>query len=263
MDFRIKGKVAFVAGGSQGMGAAAATMLAAEGCRVAIVARDQGRIDAAVAAIRAQHGEVVGISADLSTAAGVANAVDAVREAFGPPEIVVAQTNDMTHGNFFDVTEEDFARVFQVLTVSFSALARAVLPDMKKAGWGRIVHIGSLAAKEPPRQLQHIVHSTVRASTAALIKSLADEVARFGVTINTVAPGYILTDTMRAYFETKYGVLDGTVSEWVESTRDIPAERHGTTEEIASVIAFLCSQQAGYVNGEWIAVDGALHQSAM
>ncbi len=263
MDFRIKGKVAFVAGGSQGMGAAAASMLAAEGCRVAIVARDQARIDAAVAAIRAQHGEAIGVSADLATAEGVAFAVDAVRNAFGPPEIVVAQTNDMTHGDFFDVTEDDFARVFQVLTISFAALARAVLPDMKKAGWGRIVHIGSLAAKEPPRELQHIVHSTVRASTATLIKSLADEVARFGVTVNTVAPGYILTDTMRAYFETKYGVLDGTVSEWVETTRGVPAERHGSTEEIASVIAFLCSQQAGYVNGEWIAVDGALHHSAM
>lgn len=263
MDFRIKGKVAFVAGGSQGMGAAAASMLADEGCRVAIVARDQGRIDAAVATIRAQHGEAIGVSADLATAEGVAYALDVVRDALGSPEIVVAQTNDMTHGNFVDVTEEDFARVFQVLTVSFSALARAVLPDMKKAGWGRIVHIGSLAAKEPPRHFQHIVHSAVRASTAALIKSLADEVARFGVTVNTVAPGYILTDTMRAYFETKYGVLDGTVSEWVEATRGIPAERHGTTEEISSVIAFLCSQQAGYVNGEWIAVDGALHQSAM
>lgn len=263
MDFKIKGKIAFVAGGSQGMGAAAASMLAAEGCRVAIVARDQGRIDTAVANIRSDGGEVLGVSADLSTAEGIDHAVNAVRMAFGPPEIVVAQTNDMTHGNFFDVTEEDFARVFQVLTISFSALARAVVPDMKRAGWGRIVHIGSLAAKEPPRQLQHIVHSTVRASTAALVKSLADEVARFGITVNTVAPGYIMTETMRTYFETKYGVLDGTVAEWVESTREIPAARHGTTEEIAGVIAFLCSRQAGYVNGEWIAVDGALHQSAM
>ncbi|MAV31751.1 MAG: short-chain dehydrogenase [Cycloclasticus sp.] len=263
MDFRIKGRVAFVAGGSQGMGAAAAEMLAAEGCRVAVVARDQGRIDAAVKTIREAGGEAMGISADLATEAGIAAAVAEVKASFGAPEIVVAQTNDMTHGNFFDVTEADFSRVFQVLTMSFSALARAVIPDMKQAGWGRIVHIGSLAAKEPPKELHHIVHSTVRAATSALIKSLADEVARYEITINTVAPGYIMTDTMRQYFEEKYGVLDGTVAEWVETTRGIPAQRHGTTEEISSLITYLCSQQAGYINGEWISVDGALHQSVM
>lgn len=108
MDLKINGRVAFVAGGSQGMGAEVGSMLAAEGCRVAIVARDPGRIDRAVEAIRASGGTAIGVSADLATEEGVADAVDSVRRALGSPEIVVAQTNDMTHGNFFDVTEEDF-----------------------------------------------------------------------------------------------------------------------------------------------------------
>src|SRR3546814_7926 len=80
---------------------------------------------------------------------------------------------------------------------------------------------------------------------------------------NSVAPGYIMTDTMRRYFEEKYGVADDSVAEWVQSTRGIPAERHGTPEEIGSTVAFLCSRQAGYITGEWILVDGGWHRSAV
>lgn len=97
----------------------------------------------------------------------------------------------------------------------------------------------------------------------ALIKTLADEFARFGITVNVVAPGYIMTDTMRRYFEERYGVPEGTVTEWVEETRGIPAGRHGTPEEIGSLVAYLCSQQAGYITGEMIIVDGGVHRSAM
>src|SRR3546814_2910321 len=94
--------------------------------------------------------------------------------------------------------------------------------------------------------------NTIRSSTTSLVKSLVDEFARDGVTINSVAPGYIMTDTMRRYFEEKYGVADDSVAEWVQSTRGIPAERHGTPEEIGSTVAFLYSRQAGYITGEWI-----------
>src|SRR3546814_11005905 len=92
--------------------------------------------------------------------------------------------------------------------------------------------------------------NTIRSSTTSLVKSLADEFARDGVTINSVAPGYIMTDTMRRYFEEKYGVADDSVAEWVQSTRGIPAERHGPPAEIGSTIAFLCSRQAGYISTE-------------
>src|SRR3546814_202033 len=113
------------------------------------------------------------------------------------------------------------------------------------------------------RDLAHVLHNTIRSSTTSLVKSLADEFARDGVTINSVAPSYIMTDTMRRYFEEKYGVADDSVAEWVQSTRGIPAERHGTPEEIGSTVAFLCSRQAGYITGEWILVDGGWHRSAV
>src|SRR3546814_5251969 len=96
------------------------------------------------------------ISGDLSTTAGINAAVEGVRSAFGPPEIVVAQTNDLTTGNFFDLADEDFRRVFQIFTVSFAALARAVIPDMRAAGWGRIVHIGS-RSEEHTSELQSLM----------------------------------------------------------------------------------------------------------
>lgn len=261
MDLRIRGKIAFVAGGSQGMGLATAQILADEGCRVAVVARDQGRIDRAVAGIHAAGGTAIGVSADLATAAGVTSAVEAVRQAYGDPEIVVAQTNDLTSGRFFELTDDDFRRVFQTFTIGFAALARAVIPAMRQAGWGRIVHIGSCVAKEPDRE-PHVAHNTIRSSTTSLVKSLADEFARDGITVNSVAPGYIMTDTMETFVRQHYGA-DEDIAGWVGKTRGVPAERHGTPEEIGATIAFLCSGLAGYTTGEWITVDGGWHRSAV
>lgn len=261
MDLRIKGKVAFVAGGSQGMGAASAEYLSQAGCRVAVVARDQGRIDRMVERLNAAGGEAIGISADLATREGVSSAVGVVRARWGPPEIVLAQTNDLTSGSFFERSEDDLRRVFEIFTIGFSMLAREVIPDMRKAGWGRIVHLGSCVAKEPDIE-PHIVHNTVRASTTNLIKSLADEFARDGITVNTIAPGYIMTDTMQAFVTDHYGA-DADVANWVKNTRNIPAERHGTPEEIGSLVAYLCSDLAGYITGEYINVDGGWHRAAV
>ena len=263
MDLGISGKVAFVSGGSQGVGAGAARTLAAEGCRIAVVARDHGRIDRIVGEIRANGGTAIGVSADLATQAGVDSAVAEVRAALGPPEIVIAQTNDLSYGKFFETTNEDFIHVFQTFTIAYAMLARAVLPDMVKAKWGRIVHIGSGVAKEPDRDPDRILHNTIRSSTTSLVKSLADEFAEHGITMNTLAPGYVMTDTMRGYIERNYGVTEGGVAEWVRNNTGIPAKRHGTVEEAAGVIAFLCSQQAGYITGEWVNMDGGLQRCAV
>lgn len=261
MDLRIAGKIAFVAGGSAGMGASAATYLADAGCRVAVVARDRKKIDVAVARIRDAGGSAIGISADLSTKEGIAAALDVVRTTWGAPEIVLAQTNDTTSGSFFERADDDFRRVFEVFTMGFLMLAREVIPDMRAAGWGRIVHISSCVAKEPDIE-PHIVHNTVRASTTNLIKSLADEFASDGITVNSIAPGYIMTDTMRDFVTEHYGA-DADIENWVKETRSIPAQRHGTPEEIGSLVAYLCSDLAGYLTGEYINVDGGWHRAAV
>lgn len=256
MDFRLKGRIAFVSGGSRGMGGATAELLAAEGCRVAIIARDQAGIDRQVEKIRGQGGEAIGISADLNDEASVLGAVAKVREAYGPPEIAIVMSNDMRSGNFLDVPSADFQNVFQALTMSIVYLLKAVIPDMRQAGWGRIVHIGSTTSKAPDRGIRHVLHNTVRPSNAGLIKVLANEFSGEGITANCIGPGHIVTETMQNYFEEKYQIPRDEIDDWIRSHRDVPVGRAGLPEEVAALAVFLCSHQASYITGQFIAADG-------
>lgn len=260
MDLGIAGKTAFVAGGSKGIGKAAALKLAAEGCNVAVVARGQEAIDEVVAEIISKGGAAIGVSADLSTQEGVEKAVQKTRDAIGAPEIVISQTNEIKGGKFWKLKNEDFEETFRIFTMGAVNLARAMLPDMQKRKWGRFVHIGSPIAKEPETRFPHILSNVARPSTAGLLKCLADEVAGDGVTINTVAPGWTLTPSVEQFFELKkMSLAEG--EEWLRTTIGVPAGRFGKPEEIAGMIVFLCSDSAGYVTGEWIVVDGGMHRS--
>jgi NAD(P)-dependent dehydrogenase (short-subunit alcohol dehydrogenase family) len=134
---------------------------------------------------------------------------------------------------------------------------------MQAAAWGRFVHIGSATAKEPQSNPPHTVANATRPSTVGLLKSVADEYARFGITINTVAPGWIATKTTRWYLSEHEGLTDDeTQRAWMIGTAGVPAGRLGEPAEIASTIAYLCSDQAGYVTGHYVAVDGGHHRSA-
>jgi 3-oxoacyl-[acyl-carrier protein] reductase len=263
MDYGIAGKVALVVGGSKGIGFETAKMLAAEGCRVAIVARTPHRIERAVAAI-ADAGEAVGIAADMATRAGVEHAVAETRSRLGAPAIVVSQADFHVRG-FFDEIEVDEAFVdsFRTYTLSQVHLLRAVLPAMKEARWGRYVHIGSATTKEPVNRPPHTVANATRPSTVGLLKSVADEVARWGITINTVAPGWVGTRTTNWYLETHEGLAtEEERTRWLIESAGVPAGRAGRPEEVASLIVYLCSELAGFVTGNYIAVDGGQHRSA-
>jgi 3-oxoacyl-[acyl-carrier protein] reductase len=260
MDLGIHGKTALVAGGSKGMGRAAARMLGAEGCNVAIVARGQEAIDKVVSEIRNDGGNAIGIAADLATRDGVRSAVDATSAAFGSPDIVIGQTNERAGQPFWELEDEAFVHSFRTFTMSAVYLARAVLPDMRGRKWGRFVHIGSGTAKETETRFSHILANVARPSTAGLMKSLADEVAIDGVTVNTVAPGWIVTPALEQHFRDRnMSVAEG--ADWVRGRIGLPAGRFGKPEEIASLIVYLCSAQAGYITGEWIIVDGGMHRS--
>ncbi len=259
MDFGIKGKVAFVSGGSKGMAREAALILADEGAKVAIVARSQGPIDETVGLIRQRGGKAMGYSADLTTRDGVRKAVAAVRAEFGPPDIAISNVVENISGDFDDVKDEDFERFFIVYAMTVVYLAREVIPDMKKKGWGRFVAIGSGAAKEPAGNIHHMLANTTRPAAVGFMKTLSDEVAKFGVTCNTVGPGWIGTENMYSYLEKKAGVSRDKVGSFLSQ---IPAGRVGKPEEIGSTIAYLCSDLAGYITGNWIGVDGGYHKSA-
>jgi NAD(P)-dependent dehydrogenase (short-subunit alcohol dehydrogenase family) len=265
MDLGIRGKVAFVSGGSMGMGRATAETFAVEGCRVAIAAlqEDQDSIEETLASITAAGGTAIGIAGNLTVKADVDRAIAETTQAFGPPDIVVANVGGPGPGYLFDVSDEDFMVAHQEMTMSMVYLCRAVIPHMRAQGWGRIVNINSLSAKEPFPELAHILANTARAGVVALNKSLSNEFARDGVTINSIGTGYIGTPRMIGYME-RVAAEKGLPLETVRQslTSGIPAGRVGRPEEMAGTIVFLCSEQAGFINGEFIAVDGGQHRGA-
>jgi 3-oxoacyl-[acyl-carrier protein] reductase len=264
MDLGISGRCVFFTGGSKGMGRSAAKMLAHEGCRVAIVARGKVDVDNAVEEIKAQGGTAMGVTADVTRQDEVQRATAEVREAFGPPLIVVGQTKFIVPGDFADIdNSEHYVDSFRTYTMSQLYLLKEVLPAMQEAGWGRYVHIGSATAKEPVGLIHHSIANATRPSTIGLLKTVADEYAKFGITVNTVAPGWILTDNVVEYTSKYVGLAtDDERNKWVAETAHVPAGRMGRPEEIASLIVYLCSDLAGYITGNWIEVDGGLHRSA-
>ncbi len=264
MDLGIAGRVALVVGGSKGIGLEAARMLAAEGCRVAVVARTEKHIDRAVAEIREAGGDATGISADMTVKAEIERAVATATERFGSPGIVITQADFHVRGYFEEIDDDEaFVDSYRTYTMSQVYMLRAVLPAMRQEGWGRYVHIGSATAKEPQNNPPHTVANGTRPSTVGLLKSIADEYARFGVTINTIAPGWIATKTTNWYLSTHEGLTDDAQrQDWLIEKAGVPAGRLGDPREIASTIVYLCSDPAGYLNGHYIAVDGGHHRSA-
>ena len=263
MDLGIAGRVALVSGGSRGLGWATAELLAREGVRVVIAARTPAAVAEAAERIASRGGEAIGVSADMTTGEGVARAVAAARDRFGPPDIAIANVHSPRDGELFEVDEERFLGAFQALTMSIAHLARAVIPHMQAQRWGRIVNIASGSAKEPPRELRHILGNTARASGVTLCKSLANEFGRHGITVNSLGTGLFRTGFMEDYFDrlaAERGVdREEAIAQW---SRTVPAGRPGRPEEMAGICAFLCSEWGGYVNGQFILVDGGFARSA-
>jgi 3-oxoacyl-[acyl-carrier protein] reductase len=200
----------------------------------------------------------------VSRQAEVEKAVRQIRAESGPPLVVVGQAKYQRPGDFADITDVDVYREsFELHTMSQIFLLQAVLPGMREAGWGRFVHIGSATAKEPAGNIHHAVANTSRPSTIGLLKTVSDEYARYGITVNTVAPGWIETENAIAYIEKNLGAgTEEQRREFLLEQARVPADRMGKPSEIASLIAYLCSEPAGYITGSWIEVDGGLHRSA-
>ncbi len=198
------------------------------GCRVAIVARAQRHIDAAVAAVIAEGGEAIGISADMTQETDISRAVAEITAALGAPLIVITQADFHVRGFFDEIDDaEAFVESYRTYTMSQVYMLRAVGAAMKQAGWGRYVHIGSATAKEPQNKPPHTVANGTRPSTVGLLKSVADEYARFGITINTIAPGWIATKTTNWYLSTHEGLVDD------DSRRDWMIDKGRSTRRTA------------------------------
>jgi 3-oxoacyl-[acyl-carrier protein] reductase len=264
MHYGIGGRSALAVGGSKGIGFEVAKQLAGEGARVAVLARTKTDVDAAVEAIRGDGGTAIGVTADVADDGQLTDAVREVTAEHGPPLIVVGQAKYQRPGDFADITDLSVYREsFDMHTMSQILLLQAVLPAMKEAGWGRFVHIGSATAKEPAGNIHHAVANTSRPSTIGLLKTVSDEYARHGITVNTVAPGWIETENALAYLKQHLGAsTDQQRRDFMLAQARVPAARMGQPAEIASLITYLCSEPAGYLTGSWIEVDGGLHRSA-
>jgi 3-oxoacyl-[acyl-carrier protein] reductase len=233
MGLGIEGRVAFVTGDSRGLGRIVAASLAAVGCKVAMAASSEREIDVAVEDIvAAASGEAMGVRADISDRDQVERAVAAVRSRWGDPLIVIGQTRHNVPGDFADITELDhYVESFQSYTMSTLHLLHAVLPGMQAAGWRRFVHIGSATAKEPEGAIHHVIANTTRPSTVGLLKTVSDEYARHGITVNTVAPGWIATENMYQYLEKNLGLTsEEAIRDFMINRAGVPAGRAGGRE---------------------------------
>ena len=260
MDFGLSGKVALVSGGSKGMGRGAAEELAREGASVLVVARGQEAIDETVNAIRAAGGVAEGLSADMTAPDGIAAAIACCSERLGSaPDITIANVYGTARLSFDTATPQDFREGYELLVLSALQMAKAAVPGMKAKGWGRIVTIGSFCVKKPHWQIPLIVDNVTRAAAQALTKSLSNELAGFGITVNTIAPGFIATDMALAWMAEmarEQGQDPAAAAAALDAT--IPVGRQGTSAEIGATAAFLCSTRASYITGQMIMVDGGL-----
>jgi len=254
MDFGLEGKVAMVAAASKGIGLAIATALAAEGCRVSICARNEDILEEAAGHISEETRSYV---VDVSSAEDLEWWVEQTQQDLGPIDILVTNTGGPPAGSLDAVTDEQWQSGFDSTLLNIIRLTRLVQADMKASQWGRIVHITSLVAKEPNRLLP--ISSTLRAGITALTRLQATELASFGITVNGVLPGHTLTDRQRHLADLR-AEREGLTQDEALSKQgsEIPVGRLARPEEIAAVVAFLCSQPAAYVTGESILVDGGL-----
>ena len=267
MELGIHDRVAIVSGGSKGIGFATARALLNAGAKVMITARNRDTLEEARARLDPEGaGRVLAFAADMTEEAQVAQVVDAAVNAFGPVSIAVSNVVGHVidsreagpHAGFFeDVDPDGYRMEFKQLLLSAWYLAKLVVPGMKAQGWGRIANVGSAVAREPRWELPHILPNTVRPAVAALYRGLAADLAPFGVTVNNILTGSIATERNRAYFTwlaAERGVeLDGMLREMYAEG---PIQRPGKPEEMAGLIAFLCSERARHVSGQSIPVTG-------
>lgn len=260
MRLGLDGRVAVVGGASAGLGYAIAEALAAEGARVLLVSRSEARIERAVARLREFAGDgVAGLAADLTDPAAPGRVVAAARERFGAPAIVVANGGGPPAMAAVDAGDVDLEAACRLLLLPVQRLIRAALPGMREAGWGRIVAVTSIAVLEPQPGL--VLSNSLRAAVTGYLKSVADEVAADGITVNSVCPGFTATERLdelaRVMAGRQGGSPEAVLAGWAERA---PVGRLLEPAEVAAAVAFLCSEPASGITGVALPVDGGCHR---
>lgn len=245
MDLGIGGKRAAVAASSAGLGLASAKALAAAGVRVAICGRDADRLATAAAQL---PDDAVAITADVATVDGATRFVEVAAEALGGLDILVANAGGPPAGTFEATPLASYLPALELNLMSTVAMCHAAVPAMIEQGWGRIVAITSSTVRQPASNL--ILSNTARAGVTGFLKTLATEIAPHGVTVNTVQPGLHVTNRLTSL----YG------GDTRPAARQVPTGEIGRPDDFGAVVAFLCSDQARFVTGSSLPVDGGAVQ---
>ena len=256
MELGLNGKIALVMAGSKGLGKAVALELSAEGANVAIISRNMENLKSAQKEIEGKTGKkVLIVQGDVTNRNDIKNAINKTVEKFGTVHILFANAGGPPSGGFFDVKAEDFEKAVKLNLMSTIYAVYETVPYMKKNKWGRIIASVSMSVKQPMDNL--ILSNVSRAGIITFIKSVSNAVAKFNITANSILPGYIMTDRVKNIIKAQSEKLNLSESKVLENiTKNIPTGRIGTVKEYASLVAFIASENAAYINGAAIQIDG-------
>jgi len=256
MDLGLEGKVAIVAGASRGLGRAVAQELAAEGTSLVICARTAEVLSQVREEIATTTGaQILAVTADVSRTEDIADVTAAALQEFGRIDILVTNAGGPPAGPFESLNAEQWEAATRLTLFSALEFSRRVLPGMKSRRWGRILNITSIAVKQPVANL--ILSNSLRAAVTGFARTLANEVASDGITVNNIMPGYTRTERVEELAR-MMAVREGIepaefVSRW---ENEIPMRRLGEPAEFAALAAFLVSERASFITGTSVAVDG-------
>ena len=257
MDLNLQDKVAIVTGGSRGLGLASATALAAEGCRVVICARGEGALNNAAASLRAVAGaddRILPIVADVSSADAVSNFVARTVATFGRLDILVNNVGLARGSTIVDTTDVEWQEAFDQTLFPAIRMSRLAVPHMRKQGGGSIVMIASIWGRESGGRM---TYNAVKAAEISLAKSMAQQLARDNIRVNSVAPGSILFPG--GSWHKRQQTDPAGIADFV--LRELPFGRFGHAEEVGNVVAFLASSKASWISGASLPVDGCQGRS--
>jgi 3-oxoacyl-[acyl-carrier protein] reductase len=260
METGLKGRVAIIAGSSQGIGLATAEAFAAEGCHVAMCARNSEKLGAASKKIRTQSkSEVLTRAFDVTDAAAVHGFVEETANQFGRIDVCVANAGGPPAKGFLEASLDEWRKAVDTNFLSAVYFAREVIPHMRSRRWGRFITLTSISTKQPVPDL--VLSNAVRAAVAGLVKSLSNEFGKDGILVNNVGPGYTATDRLKelatARSSSQGKSQDEIFANW---SADSALKRVAEPGEIADVIVWLASERASYVTGQTILVDGGAYK---
>lgn len=261
MDLGLKNKKAVVCGGSKGLGLASAEALAKEGASLFLVSREESSLQSAADSLKSMGSpDVQWTTCDLTSHESRQQCIDKILKAWNGVDILIHNVGGPKASFAMDTNEEQWHEGFDRLFIPVVHFNSAFIPSMKNSNWGRIITITSLSVMEPISMLA--ISNALRSASTSLSKSLSDEIAKFGITVNCVAPGLVQTDRTEDLLNSRVAKSGQTREDYMtDMLKTIPAGRLGNPKEFGEVVCFLASEPAAYISGSTICVDGGKRRS--